>query len=97
MTDQETFVLVKLVPNHGFQIRDGHVYRDVQANRILAEDGTTKDYGVLIGHTLELEHDIEIEVDAEPGDATTGRWRRRFLGKWQVGAHWEGGDDGSGS
>ncbi len=81
MTDRETFVLVKLLPDHGLLIEDRHVYVG----------------GKMVGHTLELEHDVEIEVDAEPGDATTGRWRRRFLGKWQVGAHWEGGDDGSGS
>ena len=86
MTDRETIVLVKLLPDHiDLFIEDGHVYLRGPAR-------------VLIGHTLELEHDIEIEVDAEPGDATTGRWRSRFLGAWKTGPHWgEEADDGSGS
>ncbi len=92
MTDRETFVLVKLLPDlldGDISIRKGHVYYYTVNDDDVEER--------LIGHALELEHDIEIEVDAEPGDATTGRWRRRFLGKWQVGAHWEEDADGSGS
>ncbi len=86
MTEGETFVLVKLLPDHGLLIKDGHVYRD---------DGSMTDSWPMIGHALELEHDIEYEVSADPGDSNTGRWRNRFLGKWKTGNPWEAATDDS--
>lgn len=83
MTEGETFVLVALDPNLDpgtIEIVDGAV-------RFLTDDGRG---WVQIGMALELEADIEYETAAEPGDASTGRWRNRFLGPWRTGSKpWE--------